>query len=45
MTELVDARPPVDRGSVFANAPMGVALCTPDGDVTDHHITRLHLPD
>src|SRR3954465_13350430 len=35
MTELVDALPPVDRGSAFANAPMGVALCTPDGAVTD----------
>src|SRR3954451_11009614 len=35
MTELVDARPPVDRGSAFANAPMGVALCTPDGAITD----------
>jgi diguanylate cyclase (GGDEF)-like protein/PAS domain S-box-containing protein len=35
MTDLVDARPPVDRGSAFANAPMGVALCTPDGAVTD----------
>jgi diguanylate cyclase (GGDEF)-like protein/PAS domain S-box-containing protein len=35
MTELVDASPPVDRGSAFANAPMGVALCTPDGAVSD----------
>ena len=35
MKELVDARPPADRRSAFANAPMGVALCTPDGDVTD----------
>src|SRR3954465_14956611 len=35
MTELVDALPPVDRGSAFANAPMGVALCTPDGALTD----------
>ncbi|MGY1615938.1 diguanylate cyclase domain-containing protein [Geodermatophilus sp. SYSU D00691] len=35
MTELVDAPPPADRRSVFANAPMGVALCTTDGVVTD----------
>jgi diguanylate cyclase (GGDEF)-like protein/PAS domain S-box-containing protein len=35
MTELVDRCPPVDRGSAFANAPMGVALCTPDGTVRD----------
>src|SRR4051794_24135824 len=35
MTDLVDALPPVDRGSAFANAPMGVALCRPDGAITD----------
>ncbi|WP_448626296.1 diguanylate cyclase domain-containing protein [Geodermatophilus sp. URMC 64] len=35
MTDLVDAAPPADRRSAFANAPMGVALCTTDGVITD----------
>jgi diguanylate cyclase (GGDEF)-like protein/PAS domain S-box-containing protein len=35
MTDLVDAPPPADRASVFANAPVGVALCTTDGIITD----------
>src|SRR5437763_17032487 len=30
-----EARPPADRHSAFANAPMGVALCTPDGVLLD----------
>ena len=35
MTQEVDALPPADRRSVFANAPMGVALTTPDGIIVD----------
>jgi diguanylate cyclase (GGDEF)-like protein/PAS domain S-box-containing protein len=35
VTEVVDALPPADRRSVFANAPMGVALTTPDGVLVD----------
>jgi diguanylate cyclase (GGDEF)-like protein/PAS domain S-box-containing protein len=36
VTRMVDAPPPpADRASAFANAPMGVALCSPDGVVTD----------
>ncbi len=35
VTEPVDALPPADRRSVFANAPMGVALTTPDGVLVD----------
>ncbi|MCV2491839.1 GGDEF domain-containing protein [Geodermatophilus sp. YIM 151500] len=31
----VDALPPADRRSVFANAPMGVALTTPSGVMLD----------
>ena len=31
MIEVVDALPPADRRSAFANAPMGVALTTPAG--------------
>lgn len=30
MDDVVDAMPPADRRSAFANAPMGVALTTPD---------------
>jgi diguanylate cyclase (GGDEF)-like protein/PAS domain S-box-containing protein len=33
--EVVDALPPADRRSAFANAPMGVALTTPDGVLVD----------
>jgi diguanylate cyclase (GGDEF)-like protein/PAS domain S-box-containing protein len=33
--EVVDALPPADRRSVFANAPMGVALTTTDGVLID----------
>ncbi len=33
--EEVDALPPADRRSVFANAPMGVALTTPEGVIVD----------
>jgi diguanylate cyclase (GGDEF)-like protein/PAS domain S-box-containing protein len=33
--EVVDALPPADRGSAFANAPMGVALTTPSGVLVD----------
>jgi diguanylate cyclase (GGDEF)-like protein/PAS domain S-box-containing protein len=33
--EAVDALPPADRGSAFANAPMGVALTTPSGVLVD----------
>jgi diguanylate cyclase (GGDEF)-like protein/PAS domain S-box-containing protein len=33
--EVVDALPPADRRSVFANAPMGMALATPDGLLLD----------
>jgi diguanylate cyclase (GGDEF)-like protein/PAS domain S-box-containing protein len=33
--EVVDALPPADRRSVFANAPMGVALTTPEGVLLD----------
>ena len=35
MIEIVDAAPPADRASAFANAPMGVALTTPDGVLLD----------
>jgi diguanylate cyclase (GGDEF)-like protein/PAS domain S-box-containing protein len=35
VTEEVDALPPADRRSVFANAPMGVALTTPEGVIVD----------
>ena len=30
-----DRLPPADRSSVFVNAPMGVALCTPVGTLLD----------
>jgi diguanylate cyclase (GGDEF)-like protein/PAS domain S-box-containing protein len=33
--EMVDPLPPADRRSAFANAPMGVALTTPDGVLVD----------
>jgi diguanylate cyclase (GGDEF)-like protein/PAS domain S-box-containing protein len=33
--EMVGAPPPADRRSAFANAPMGVALTTPDGVLVD----------
>ena len=36
---MMDAATPADRRSAFANAPMGVALCTPDGVVTDANLT------
>jgi diguanylate cyclase (GGDEF)-like protein/PAS domain S-box-containing protein len=39
VTEVVDAPNPADRRSAFANAPMGVALCTPEGVVTDANLT------
>ena len=35
MIELVDALPPADRRSAFANAPMGIALTTPAGVLVD----------
>ena len=35
MIEVVDALPPADRRSAFANAPMGVALTTPAGVLVD----------
>ena len=35
MIEVVGALPPADRRSAFANAPMGVALTTPDGVLVD----------
>ncbi len=35
MVEVVEALPPADRGSAFANAPMGVALATPTGVLVD----------
>jgi diguanylate cyclase (GGDEF)-like protein/PAS domain S-box-containing protein len=35
VTEVVDALPPADRRSVFANAPMGVALTTPGAVIVD----------
>ncbi|MBN1094524.1 GGDEF domain-containing protein [Blastococcus sp. TML/M2B] len=35
MIEVVDALPPADRRSAFANAPMGVALTTPEGVLVD----------
>ncbi|MCA0147131.1 sensor domain-containing diguanylate cyclase [Blastococcus sp. LR1] len=35
MTEVVDALPPADRRSAFANAPMGIALTTPEGVLVD----------
>ena len=35
MTDTVDALPPADRSSAFANAPMGVALTTPQGVLVD----------
>jgi diguanylate cyclase (GGDEF)-like protein/PAS domain S-box-containing protein len=35
VTQEVHALPPADRRSVFANAPMGVALTTPDGIIVD----------
>jgi len=35
VTTVADALPPADRRSVFANAPMGVALTTPAGLVVD----------
>ena len=33
--EVVEALPPADRGSAFANAPIGVALATPTGVLVD----------
>jgi diguanylate cyclase (GGDEF)-like protein/PAS domain S-box-containing protein len=33
--EVVDAAPPADRSSVFANAPIGVAVTTPAGVLLD----------
>jgi diguanylate cyclase (GGDEF)-like protein/PAS domain S-box-containing protein len=33
--EIVDALPPADRRSAFANAPMGIALTTPGGVLVD----------
>jgi diguanylate cyclase (GGDEF)-like protein/PAS domain S-box-containing protein len=33
--ETVGALPPADRGSAFANAPMGVGLTTPEGVLVD----------
>ncbi len=35
MVEVVNALPPADRRSAFANAPMGVALTTPEGVLVD----------
>ncbi|WP_104524180.1 GGDEF domain-containing protein [Blastococcus atacamensis] len=35
MIEVVDALPPADRRSAFANAPMGIALTTPAGLLVD----------
>ncbi len=35
MVEVVDALPPADRRSAFANAPMGIALTTPAGVLVD----------
>ena len=35
MVEMVDALPPADRRSAFANAPMGIALTTPLGLLVD----------
>src|SRR3954470_20958312 len=35
VTTVADALPPADRRSVFANAPMGVALTTPEGVIVD----------
>jgi len=35
VTTVADAIPPADRRSVFANAPMGVALTTPEGLIVD----------
>src|SRR3712207_516999 len=35
VTETVDALPPADRRSAFANAPMGIALTTPAGVLVD----------
>ena len=35
MTKTVDGLPPADRSSAFANAPMGVALTTPQGVLVD----------
>ena len=35
MIEVVDALPPADRRSAFANAPMGIALTTPAGVLVD----------
>jgi diguanylate cyclase (GGDEF)-like protein/PAS domain S-box-containing protein len=35
VVEVVDALPPADRRSAFANAPMGVALTTPEGVLVD----------
>ncbi|MGY2001461.1 GGDEF domain-containing protein [Blastococcus sp. SYSU DS1024] len=35
MVEEADALPPADRRSVFANAPMGIALATPGGRLVD----------
>jgi diguanylate cyclase (GGDEF)-like protein len=35
VVQVTDALPPADRRSAFANAPMGVALTTPDGVLVD----------
>ena len=35
MIEVAGALPPADRRSVFANAPMGIALTTPRGLLVD----------
>jgi diguanylate cyclase (GGDEF)-like protein/PAS domain S-box-containing protein len=34
----MDAPTPADRRSAFANAPMGVALCTPSGVISDANL-------
>jgi diguanylate cyclase (GGDEF)-like protein/PAS domain S-box-containing protein len=40
-----DMLPPADRGSVFVNAPMGVALCTPSGVLLDVNAVLADLVD
>jgi diguanylate cyclase (GGDEF)-like protein/PAS domain S-box-containing protein len=40
-----DRLPPADRRSVFVNAPMGVALCTPSGVLLDVNAALVSLLD
>src|SRR5437762_2376704 len=45
VTDVVDALPPADRSSAFANAPMGVALTTTQGVLIEAHLVHRSLHD